>query len=210
MFFLEKNGVRYFKAKEVFKSLGLTWRNTKTSLRGRGIDDSNIRRGDYLLNLTDKNIKSQDCVYINDFAFSRLLVINTKLSKGEVEKIVNENNLNPFVYSERIEISLLSIIEKIISNYNTNIKYTFIRQFCVQDYRIDLYIPELQLAIEIDESHHNKKEDDLRESDIRSLIKGIIFFRITNNNYIDKIGELVKCLGFDNDICELDSNYIND
>jgi hypothetical protein len=209
MKYLTKNGINYYKAKDVFSLLKLTWRNTCDSLRSRNIQDIHVRRGESLYNLKDSNIPINYCVYIDNIAFSKLLAMNTKLTQSEVNDIIIENNLSNFVYSERIEIKLLSIIESIIHNFDYPKSFDCIKQYKINDYRVDMYVPQLNLIIEIDEVAHNKKNDLLREDNIRSYIDGVIFFRVSEFNYVERIGDLVRCLGFDYDLCELDKNYIN-
>lgn len=68
----------YFKAQEVFKSLDLQWRNTDTSLRKRGVENAEIRRGINLMPLNSDSIDNKDAVYISEVAMYRLAFRSNK------------------------------------------------------------------------------------------------------------------------------------
>lgn len=61
--------------------------------------------------------------------------------------------------------------EEIINNLFSS--YEIIPQYQVLSYRIDWYIPELNLAIEFDEKHHNniKVLDEVRQKQIEKALK---------------------------------------
>lgn len=61
--------------------------------------------------------------------------------------------------------------EEIVNNLFSN--YIIIKQYSVLDgkYFIDWYIPELKLAIEFDEEHHNKNMNDTcRDTEIKKVL----------------------------------------
>jgi len=74
----DKNGNAFFKAQEIFKALDLTWRNTDTSLRSRGIDDIDIRRGTNLMPLKSEEISIHDAVYVSEIAMYKLVFRSNK------------------------------------------------------------------------------------------------------------------------------------
>ncbi len=86
--------------------------------------------------------------------------------------LVNGEVIRPNV--GRNESLILDLIEKV---HNVNI----LRQFGVTGYFLDGYIPELNLAVEVDESYHNNPEqlqkDKYREEQIKKEL-GCSFFRI--------------------------------
>ena len=55
-----------------------------------------------------------------------------------------------------------------------------IPQYKVLNYRIDFYLPDLNIAIEYDEKHHNSKKhkDSNRQKEIENEIKNIEFIRV--------------------------------
>lgn len=68
------------------------------------------------------------------------------------------------------------------------------KQFPVEGYFIDFYLPRLNVAVEYDESHHTKssstKGDTQREHDIRAAIPGITFIRAPEGNEIEALNRL--------------------
>lgn len=70
-----------------------------------------------------------------------------------VDILINKFKYN--VRSARFEYKYLNEIEDFLDEMN--IKY--ILQYSVSNYRIDLYIPEYNTAIEIDEKEHKYKQD---------------------------------------------------
>jgi prophage antirepressor-like protein len=74
----DDNGNAFFKAQEIFKALSLTWRDTETSLRGRGIDNDDIRRGVQLVPLNSGGITIHDAVYISEIAMYKLVFRSNK------------------------------------------------------------------------------------------------------------------------------------
>jgi very-short-patch-repair endonuclease len=68
-----------------------------------------------------------------------------------------------------------------------------IPQYKVLNYRIDFYLPELNIAIEYDEKHHNskKKSDKDRQFEIQSVLK-CDFIRVSEYSEEKAINELLK------------------
>lgn len=62
--------------------------------------------------------------------------------------------------------------KEILDNLEKTWGYEIIRQFPIAGYFIDGYIPEIRLAIEIDEGHHkgNEKKDKTRQKEIEELL----------------------------------------
>ncbi|RKI51892.1 DUF559 domain-containing protein, partial [bacterium D16-51] len=75
------------------------------------------------------------------------------LTKNAVDILINKFKYN--VRFARFEYKYLNEIEDFLDEMN--IKY--ILQYSVGNYRIDLYIPEYNTAIEIDEKEHRYKQD---------------------------------------------------
>jgi len=69
-----------------------------------------------------------------------------------------------------------------------------IKQYPIVDYKIDLYLPEYNIAIEFDEYHHNKSKDKIREDKIRQAID-CKFVRISDDVELGTaIGLVIKNL----------------
>lgn len=83
---LYSDGQAFFKAQEVFKALDLTWRNTDTSLRKRGVLDSDIRRGINLMPIDSQGLTNADSVYISEIAMYKLVF---RSNKPQAEKFTH-------------------------------------------------------------------------------------------------------------------------
>lgn len=91
-----------------------------------------------------------------------------------VSKAISFNKVVEIASTRKEEIFEGKVINKLFAGYK------IIPQYPVLDgkYRIDWYIPELDLAIEYDEEHHkfNKEEDEARQKEIEKEL-GCKFLR---------------------------------
>lgn len=68
---------------------------------------------------------------------------------------------------------------KILDDLEKELGYRIIRQYQVGGYHLDGYIPEINLAIEIDERHHKKQTDkDIKREEFIKAKLGCSFMRI--------------------------------
>jgi len=100
-----------------------------------------------------------------------ILIISQKSDKSielykELSKLIGANVIQiPRTRKELLfEINLNELLDGIT---------TVIPQYPVLNYRIDFYLPELNIAIEYDEKHHNsnKKSDNERQKEIEKILK---------------------------------------
>jgi very-short-patch-repair endonuclease len=68
-----------------------------------------------------------------------------------------------------------------------------VKQYSVLNYRIDFYLPDLKIAIEYDELHHNSnlENDKKRQKEIQELLK-CDFIRVNENFEISAINKIIK------------------
>lgn len=106
-----------------------------------------------------------------------------------------KNRFKYDVRSARFEYKYLNEIEDFLKLMNIN----YIEQYQVGNYRIDLYIPEYNLAIEIDEEEHKYKKDydKIRQKYIEKQIH-CTFIRVNEGESCGSaiariIKELYKC-----------------
>ena len=68
------------------------------------------------------------------------------------------------------------------------------RQYCIENYILDFYIPSAKLAIEIDGRQHklaeNREDDRIRDEFLNSL--GITVVRYTNDDIRDRFQAVAK------------------
>ena len=79
--------------------------------------------------------------------------------------------------SQRAEITF--------GKYLSGLNLEVIPQFKVMDYRIDFYIPLIDLAIEFDEDYHNRASQKVKDCKRQSIIEnklGCTFIRVSENN----------------------------
>lgn len=113
-------------------------------------------------------------------------------------------------YPERSESVYLDYLYSLISGF-----VSVERQYNVLGYRIDLYLPELNIAVEFDEAFHNRNSkpilDKKREIEIINKI-GCTFFRINDDknskSNIEKLANDIigKCTG----VYHVESCFVSD
>jgi len=102
------------------------------------------------------------------------LILSSNSDKNTIEKASE-------IYSEKYPNSDLKLIRFIRPEFEFGKKiieklfdgYKIVSQYAVKGYKIDWYIPELNIAIEFDEKHHSKNDniDKVRQSIIEKNLK---------------------------------------
>lgn len=159
------------------------------------------------LNLQDVNIqigRGKDVITIDGIQFNVtntgiyliskrvLLSIGMLLRDSEVaRKLRNEIFGIKKVAHERKEIKFLDQLEQTLEPFGIKGK----RQYSVLSYRIDYYIPSLNIAIEYDENDHDSytyEQHEGRQEDIENEL-GCRFIRVSDNNSNEwNIGYVIK------------------
>ena len=82
--------------------------------------------------------------------------------------------------------------------------YDVIPQYIVGDYRVDFYIPDLNLVIEYDEEHHAQQllDDELRERFIKKEIN-CDFIRVEKGNEVEGLNQIIKYVMYENRVLQL-------
>ena len=107
------------------------------------------------LSVTEK-IKCKDGKYYNSCLYTlegALLICSLSQQEKAYEFsqwLLNISNSDITVITSRNEIEFMKLLKDFLDEYN--IKY--IQQYKIDKYRIDLYLPELKIAIEFDEEGH--------------------------------------------------------
>lgn len=123
-------------------------------------------------NKTDYDLTIQTAIHICRIAKNNpksALGYQYLISQTGVEVIVKENLRQEIEFGEKLS--------EFLSAFN----YTVITQKPCLTYRIDFYIPKLNIAIEYDELHHKSqlKQDDKRQKAIEKELK-CKFIRVSN------------------------------
>jgi very-short-patch-repair endonuclease len=68
----------------------------------------------------------------------------------------------------------------------------FETQYVVSNYRIDFYLPVLNLAVEYDENHHRYKQhkDKMREKEIKNIL-GCSFLRVKEGQELEAVNKIL-------------------
>lgn len=109
------------------------------------------------------------------------LLQRSRLSNIQKQELLSSLNLKEkFVLTSRKEIEFIDQLEETLKPFNL----IGIRQYKINSYRIDYYIPSLNLAIEYDENDHrgySYEAHEGRQKEIESTLK-CRFIRVTDNN----------------------------
>lgn len=143
------------------------------------------------------NNKTNNILLVNDIAL--LYFLNkTDKNKNKVDGLVRrfvETDLSMFPYLNRKEMEFIERLEQTLLPFDIK----GVKQYAVKNnknscYRIDYYIPSLNIAIEYDEEHHKhqQEEDKIRQTYIEQKL-GCRFIRVTDD-YSDEynIGLVIK------------------
>ncbi|MGM9543451.1 MAG: AbaSI family restriction endonuclease [Romboutsia timonensis] len=147
----------------------------------------------------DKTVsnKTNNILLVNDIAL--LYFLNrTDKNKNKVDGLVRkfvESDLSIFPYLDKKEMEFIERLEQTLLPFDIK----GVKQYTVKNnknsyYRIDYYIPSLNIAIEYDEKQHKyqQEEDKVRQTYIEQEL-GCKFIRVTDD-YSDEynIGLIIK------------------
>ena len=101
-----------------------------------------------------------------------------------------KNNNKAFICAvQNKEIRFRNQLSTILNKFN--IKYLF--QYAIQQYKIDVYLPDFNIVIEYDENGHKYytyETQELREQNIKDML-GCKFIRVTDEYSIDEAVSIV-------------------
>lgn len=128
----------------------------------------------------------QQLKYINAGNVIRLVEKSktvTESTKVDFLKFLNLDKDKAIIISSRKEIEFLDTLEAQLKVFDiTNFKHQYSNMQC-GDYRIDLYIPELNVAIEYDENshkHYTYEQQEIRQQLIEEEL-GCRFIRVSDD-----------------------------
>lgn len=156
----------------------------------------NCNEEDYVL-LNKENYKYYNIDYkllgqrggyiINENGLIKLIEGTEILSNIEKENILNFmidlgiiNNKYNILVKQRKEIGFLTTLEESLTPFRIN----GVRQYSILNYRIDYYIPSLNIAIEYDENCHKNysyENQELRQKKLEDKL-GCKFIRVSDKN----------------------------
>lgn len=170
---VEINGEPWLVGKDVAEVLGYA-RPTKT------IQDHVDEEDKKSIKIVDSIGRLQNTPVINERGVYCLLQ-RSRLSNIQKQELLSSLNLKEkFVLTSRKEIEFIDQLEETLKPFNL----IGIRQYNINSYRIDYYIPSLNLAIEYDENDHrgySYEAHEGRQKEIEDTLK-CRFIRVTDNN----------------------------
>ena len=127
----------------------------------------------------------QNMNYINEYNLLKLISEAKTITSDDKIKfkkwLIKQGLLsNDEYYTERKEIIFLDKLEQVLNSFNIK----GIRQYNIDKYRIDYYIPSLNIAIEYDENGHANYTYEQHEGRQKEIEKelGCKFIRVTDEN----------------------------
>ena len=183
------DGEPWFKGKEVATALGYT--NTTQALL-KNVDDGDKKKLDALNNQPDggeKNVRGngKNAIYINQRGLKSLTLRSEKPVAAELARTMGITVETKYL---RKEIEIVSFIQEFL----TTLMIPFEFQKTVGAYRVDMYLPHQNLAIEIDEFGHKHRDpahEHQREQSIKQALQ-CTFLRI---NPDEENFRMAHCLG---------------
>ena len=140
------------------------------------VDDGDKRS----IKIADSVGRFQNTPVINERGVYCLLQ-RSRLSNIQKQELLSSLNLKEkFILTSRKEIEFIDQLEETLKPFNL----IGIRQYKINSYRIDYYIPSLNLAIEYDENDHqgySYEAHEGRQKEIEDTLK-CRFIRVTDDN----------------------------
>ena len=152
-----------YQANHIAKLLGI--KNIHTSIQNYNHDEKCI------VNRSGKTGGNQNTTFLTYNGLIKFITLSKKYEAIEFSKNIGINiKSNKYTCIEND--TLKNIIDAFINE-------EIILQYAVNNYRIDLYFPKYNLAIECDEDHHKKYllSDKIREDNIKETINDCKFIR---------------------------------
>lgn len=170
---VEINGEPWLVGKDVAQALG--YKNTRDAL-SKHVDDEDKRS----IKIADSIGRFQNTTVINERGVYCLLQ-RSRLSNIQKQELLSSLNLKEkFILTSRKEIEFIDQLEETLKPFNL----IGIRQYKINSYRIDYYIPSLNLAIEYDENDHlgySYEAHEGRQKEIEDTLN-CRFIRVTDDN----------------------------
>lgn len=169
---LEINGEHWLVGKDVAAALGYSSPRSTISKR--------VDKEDKCFTKIPTRGGVQDICVINKRGVLSLLQ-RSRLSNIQKQELIKSLNLEEkVVLTSRKEIEFIDQLEETLKPFNL----IGIRQYNVGTYRIDYYIPSLNIAIEYDENNHegySYEAQEGRQKEIEDILN-CRFIRVTDSN----------------------------
>ena len=213
---IEFNGECLFNGKQITEILGYSTDNYTRDI-GRHCDDECIElitkeklssKKDKLTSKTALSLGQRGTYFINEDGVMDLICNSKNISnnkKDEFIEFLKNNNLikhDRVLTNQRKEINFLDKLEQALKPFEITCK----KQYKVLNYRIDYYIPTLNIAIEYDENGHSDYTYEQHEGRQKEIEKelGCKFIRVNDKESDEyNLGYIIKRIyEMDNNLCK--------
>ncbi|MGL5752100.1 MAG: Rha family transcriptional regulator [Paraclostridium sp.] len=140
--------------------------------------------------IQNKNVK---CYLLTDSGLKHLIKTTKDITLEMIQQL-GVNDIDVIYSNSRFEISFINMLEEALDTFNIK----GIKQYNVDRYRIDFYIPEYNIAVEYDEEQHynkvNMKLDMEREKYIKSKLNCEFIRCDYKNSDIKNVMQVVRLI----------------
>lgn len=187
---LIKNEEIWFVAKDI--SNILDYSETSKMLR-RLDDDEDIRKitSDKLNNVSNM---AREFILINEKGLHKILSSTRKVeikTKNDIFKWLANKEYDEYISQSYKESEFISKLRQVLEPFNIR----GVRQYKVLNYKVDYYIPKLNIAIEYDENNHDNytyEQQEGRQKEIEEEL-GCKFVRVSDGkSHLWNIGFIMK------------------
>ena len=175
---------RWYRAKDITKAL--LYKDTKQAVQRHISIDNKIRLNE-LMPLANLEYREATSIYINE-AGLRSLVVKSQLPTAS--DIAAQLGISVETRYVRKETEIVGFVQDVL----TQMMVPFEFQKNVNNFRIDLYLPEQKLAIEIDE-HNHADRDPSYEREREIYIKAQLGCKFLRINPDSEGFKLSTCIG---------------
>ena len=180
------DGVPWFKGVDVATSLGYS--KPRSAVYDHVNDDDKMKLGEFAPHAcTEAN--DTNTMYINESGVRRMVL---KSQKPQASQLAKQLGIKEETRYLRKEIEIVGFIEEVLTQ--SLIPFEFQKR--VANFRIDLYLPNQKLAIEIDENNHADRDahyEETREQRIKQEL-GCKFLRINPDAKDFKMSYCIGCI----------------
>ena len=189
---IEEDGEPWFYAQDVAIALGYSATGAMNKTIAK--EDKKIITQKMGKNHTKQSIVSKNGLYFaicntqNISSAAKISTLNWFQKNKLLPKI---NPKQPFTLKPRLETEFVDMLDKVLEPLGVRGR----RQYNVNNYRIDYYIPSLKIAIEYDENGHmyyDQEKEAERETAIADALNSK-FIRVSNfNSHYWNIGKVIS------------------
>ena len=171
---IEDDDEVWYRGKDIARMLG--YKDTNKSLADH-VNKEDRRPFRDFDNLKESMKEHPQTVFINKSGATSLISRCKLPNSIEIAKSLGIQMINKLTTKEA---DVMAQLIKIFRNANINYSFQYVCRHKEQLYKIDCYLPDYQIAIEVDEDGHKKRNVDYEQTREKVLVKQLdcIFIRV--------------------------------